>query len=81
MLQTEKGLTANLPTIMQEFQEKWKKVYNRLETSPPNYEEFKRNYGQYMSNPPAGDLRPNGEQLAAVAEKGKNAQAETSGDR
>ena len=60
VLQTETGLTANLPSIMVKFTEKWKTVYNRLEASPPSYDDFKKEYGKYMTNEPAGNLRPNG---------------------
>ena len=71
VLKTDKGLTANLPTIPSEFVEKWDGVYNRLKNQPPNYDAFHRKYVEYMHNPPAGDLRPNGKQLEAAAKKAK----------
>ena len=70
-MKTDKGLTANLPTILGEFVDKWDSVYNRLKNQPPDYDAFRRQYAQYMQNPSAGDLRPNGEQLEAAAKKAK----------
>lgn len=71
VMKTEKGLTANLPTILEEFVSKWDAVYNRPKHQPPDYDAFHNKYATYMHNPPAGDLRPNGEQLEAAAKKAK----------
>ena len=57
--------------IFAAFDENWHGVYNRLENSPPCFQEFKEHYGQYMTACPTGNLIPDGYQLAAKAAKAK----------
>ena len=64
-------LTANMNEIFDAFGKQWHGVYNRLEDEPPDFEEFHSHYGQYMIAEPAGDLMPDGYQLAAKAAKAK----------
>ena len=71
VLKIDERLTANVGEIHEAFQTQWHGVYNRLATEPPCFEQFFEHYGQYMKTQPAGDLIPNGTQLAAAAARSR----------
>ena len=71
VLKIGERLTANMNEIFGAFDDNWHGVYNRLKENPPCFDEFHGHYGQYMAAEPAGNLIPDGFQLAAKAAKAK----------
>ena len=59
LLKIDGTLTGDMGKIHEEFATKWETVFNRLRNTPPNYDEFLRDYGQYVYGTEAGDLLPN----------------------
>ena len=71
VLKIEGKLTANMGDIFDAFDAQWRGVYHRLAENPLCFQEFYDHYGEYMTAQPAGDLIPDGDQLAAAAARAR----------
>ena len=55
MAREDGSLTSDRTEILQQFAGTWQKIYTRLKDSPPSFEDFNSQFGQFISNEPTGE--------------------------
>ena len=69
------SLTSDRQEMLERFAATWSCIYSRLRDQPPSFDAFATEFGQFVENPPTGDLCPTVDQLYAKATSARDASA------